>query len=132
MFLINIYASQGTGLNKTDKIVQEVEEVLFHINDINHFASNICKGNPRIFYNVFSEFESSHYAQIFVELKQYEEKKFRHLISDLRKTFKNYPDASISVKELEHGPSYEAPIVVRIIGLMSPRNENPLSPAYLE
>ena len=86
------------------------------MNDVAHFASNIGRGNPRIYYNVIPENQKSNHAQVFVELKKYDLNRFRRLLDDLRTKFAAYPGAKIEVKEFEQGPPVEAPVAIRIMG----------------
>jgi len=114
ILLINI-DTQGTSLNKTDEIARLVESELRTRDNIKHFASNIGHGNPRIYYNAIPKNEKSTHAQIYVQLKEYNEAAVAKLIDDLRKVLK-FPNAKIEVKEFEQGPYVEAPIAVRVLG----------------
>lgn len=81
------------------------------------YATNIGKGNPRVYYNVIRETESPDYGQIFVQLQERTPPPVKvALIDELREQFKNVPGAVISVKNFEQGPPIEAPIVVRVFG----------------
>ena len=84
---------------------------------ITYFASNIGKGNPRIYYNEVPENERSEYAQIFVQLDNHTapDKKMA-IIESLRKKWTPYPGAKIEVKNFEQGPPVVAPVEVRVFG----------------
>ncbi len=115
-FLININTPDGTSQDKTDEITKYVESVLDSKEDIKHYATSVGHGNPRIYYNVMMKRETSNYAQLLIQLKEYEVEAFDKLLIDLRDEFGNYPGARIEVKEFEQGPPIEAPIAIKIIG----------------
>jgi len=116
-FLININTPTGSSVTETDRAVRFIEEILSDREEILHYASNIGGGNPRIYYNVFSERERSNVAQIYVELKRRDFKKQQKLIAELRELSKNYSGANIDVKELQQGvPIFAAVSMVLIAG----------------
>jgi len=114
MFLINIETPLGSNLAATDKAARYVESELVKIKSVKNFASNVGKGNPRIYYNLIPQEEQVNYAQIFVQLDKTPPSKKVLLIDTLRAVFKNYPNAKIEVKDFEQGPPVEAPIALRI------------------
>lgn len=115
-FIINVNTPDGSSVDKTAEVVSYVESVLSQREEVVHFASNIGKGNPRIYYNVIPENEKSTHAQIFIQLESYTPRFFESVINDLRTEFSTYAGAEIEVKEFEQGPPVEAPIAIRIIG----------------
>lgn len=115
-FIINIETPEGTNLDKTDQVAKDVESVLKKRNEIRHFATNVGRGNPRIYYNVIERNETSTYAQIFIQLKNNDLDEMTQIIKDLRNEFGNYAGAKIEVKELEQGPPVDAPISIRVLG----------------
>ena len=114
--IININTPDGTSIHQTARVASDVEAVLLQKKEIKHFASNIGRGNPRIYYNVIPEYEKSTHAQIFIELHSYEPGSFSRFIQNLRDEFSTYAGAKIEVKEFEQGPPVEAPIAIRILG----------------
>ena len=114
--LINIDTPQGSSLVYTTEITGQVEHILGKRPEIAHFATNIGRGNPRIYYNVLPKRSSSTHAQIFVILKRFELREFERLLADLRSKFVTIPGVKIEVKEFEQGPPVEAPIAIRVIG----------------
>lgn len=116
-FTIDITTPLQSNLNYTNKITQEIEEVLKKHPDIEYFASNVGKGNPRIYYNVIPENERTDYAQIFIQLNEdtSPDRKLE-IIEELRKQWTPYPGAKIEVKNFEQGPPIEAPVEVRLFG----------------
>lgn len=114
MFLVNISTPLGTSLSATDKVARYVEQEISRIPDLKNYATNVGRGNPRIYYNVVPQNEVSNYAQLFVQLNETPPVKKRALIDSLRQRFKDYPGAKIEVKDFEQGPPIEAPIAIRL------------------
>ncbi len=81
------------------------------------FASNVGRGNPRVYYNVIREREAADYGQIFVQLERNTPPAIkRALIDELREQLSHIPGAIINVKDFEQGPPIEAPIAIRVFG----------------
>ena len=117
MFLVNIETPLGTNLTETDRVARDVERVVAKIPRLRNYASNIGKGNPRIYYNLIQKNETANYAQIFIQLeKEVLPQDKTKVIDGLRTQFLNYPNAKIEVKDFEQGPPVEAPIAIRIFG----------------
>lgn len=117
MFLINIKTPMGTNLAETDRVTRDVEHYIAKLPKLKNYASNIGKGNPRIYYNVLQRNESPNFAQIFVQLDNEvgPEEKVK-TIDILRGQLAGYPNAQIEVKDFEQGPPIEAPIAIRLFG----------------
>jgi len=142
MFYVDINAAAGTSLEKTNRITQTVDSILntclateFRHHQmlpdsleprsvyqggkaqVTWYASNVGRGNPRVYYNVIRESEASDYAQVFVQLQ---EKTPPHVklefLDELREQFKKIPGAIINVKDFEQGPPVEAPVAIRVFG----------------
>lgn len=116
MFLIDIETPQGTNLKKTNEITRYVEGVLKKEPLITSFATNVGKGNPRVYYNVIQRNESENFAEIFVQVEGLETEEKVEVIEKLRKQLERYPGAEIKVKDFEQGPLIEAPLAYRIYG----------------
>jgi multidrug efflux pump subunit AcrB len=114
--MIRISLPEGSNIDKTDKVAHYVESVLDTIPEVKYYATNVGHGNPRIYYNVWSRNYTAHFAEIYVELNEYDPFEFGNLIDRLRNTFKGYPGAKINIKEFEQGPPVEAPIQIFITG----------------
>jgi multidrug efflux pump subunit AcrB len=116
-FIINAITPLQTNIDKTDSVANDVEAVLAEIPEVEYFATNVGKGNPRIYYNVIQENERSDFAQTFVQLKNDVSPEDKlEIINNLRDRFKNYPGAKIEVKNFEQGPPVVAPVEVRLFG----------------
>jgi multidrug efflux pump subunit AcrB len=114
MFLVNIEMPEGTNIKATDKVTRFVESKLKQIPEVTSFASNVGKGNPRIYYNVIQNNESENFAEIFVQVEGLETREKVEVITRLRKVLEGYPGAIIKVKDFEQGPPVEAPLAYRI------------------
>ncbi len=115
-FIINIDTPEGTSLDHTDHIAKRVEDILSEYPEVNHYATNIGHGNPRVYYNVIPKNETSTHAQILVIIDRYDPDRFERLVGDLRQRLSLLSGAKIEVKEFEQGPPVEAPIAIRVIG----------------
>ena len=116
-FIINAITPLQTNLEKTDAVARYVENVVSKIPEVSYYASNVGKGNPRVYYNVVQENERTDFAQVFVQLDEDTSPKEKiNIINSLRDEFKNFPDAKIEVKNFEQGPPIVAPIEVRLFG----------------
>jgi multidrug efflux pump subunit AcrB len=118
MFMVNVEMPDGSSLFATDKMARTVEKVIVGMGPIIHnYSTNVGKGNPRIYYNVFQKNESANFAQIFVQLEAETDTKNKILtIDSLRARLKNIPGAKIEVKDFEQGPPQDAPLAYRIYG----------------
>jgi multidrug efflux pump subunit AcrB len=114
MFLVNIETPLGTSMAATDKVARYVELEINKVPDLKNYATNIGRGNPRIYYNVVPQNDISNYAQLFVQLKETSPAEKQKLIDRLREKFREYPNAKIEVKDFEQGPPVEAPIAIRL------------------
>lgn len=116
-FIINTITPLQTNLQSTDSVASDVEKVLEGIPEIEYFATNVGKGNPRIYYNVVQESERTDFAQTFVQLeKSVSPDRKLEIINELRERFKTYPGARIEVKNFEQGPPVVAPVEIRLFG----------------
>lgn len=116
MFLIDIETPQGTNLKRTNEVARYVETVLKKEPLITSFATNVGKGNPRVYYNVVPRDESENFAEIFVQVEGLETSEKVEVIERLRKKLERYPGADIKVKDFEQGPPLEAPLAYRVYG----------------
>jgi multidrug efflux pump subunit AcrB len=116
-FLINVNTPLQSNLAYTNKITQQIEKDLKELPDVQYFAANVGKGNPRIYYNIFQENEHSDFAQIFIQLQEGTSPTRKlEIIEMLRKRYTPYPGAKIVVKNFEQGPPVAAPVEVRLLG----------------
>ncbi|HSF55812.1 MAG TPA: efflux RND transporter permease subunit [Algoriphagus sp.] len=116
-FLVNITTPLQSNLNTTNEVAKQVEAELSQIPELMNFATNVGKGNPRIYYNEIPENERTDYAQIFVQLdpKTSPPRKME-VIANLKAKFSDFPGAKVEVKNFEQGPPVTAPVEVRLSG----------------
>ena len=116
-FLVNITTSLQSNLNTTDEITRKVEAELSTIPELLNFATNVGKGNPRIYYNEIPENERTDYGQIFVQLKpETSPPRKLQIIEELKSKFSQFVGAKVEVKNFEQGPPVTAPVEVRLSG----------------
>ncbi len=116
-FLVEITTPLQSNLNYTNSIAREIEEELKKHDEVKYFATNVGKGNPRIYYNVIPENERTDFSQIFVQLDEHTQPEHKlAFIEELRMKWTPYPGAKVEVKNFEQGPPIVAPIEVRLYG----------------
>lgn len=116
-FLVNVIMPLQTNLEATNEVARDVEKVLEAMPEVEYFATNVGKGNPRVYYNVIQENESADFSQTFVQLRtDVSPGKKLEIINELRDGFRLYPGAKIEVKNFEQGPPVVAPVEVRLFG----------------
>ncbi len=114
--MIQATLPEGSSLDKTDQVAHYLESVLDTMPEVRYYATNVGHGNPRIYYNVFPRRYDARFAEIYVELYEYEPVSFAGTLKKLRDEFDKLPGALIRVKEFEQGPPFEAPIQVFLTG----------------
>lgn len=116
-FLVNITTSLQSNLTTTDQMTRKVESELLEIPELLNVATNVGKGNPRIYYNEIPENERTDYAQLFVQLKpDTSPPRKMEIIKALQGKFSSFVGAKVEVKNFEQGPPVTAPVEVRLSG----------------
>jgi multidrug efflux pump subunit AcrB len=116
-FIVNTLTPLQSNIESTNAVAQRVEKELQTYPEVKYFATNVGKGNPRIYYNVLQENERTDFAQTFVQLHENTSTDRKlEIINQLRDNFKSYPGAKIEVKNFEQGPPVVAPVEIRIFG----------------
>ncbi|TJY59289.1 efflux RND transporter permease subunit [Sinimarinibacterium sp. CAU 1509] len=115
-FMIRVTLPNGSSIDATDTILRETEAVLSTHPEVEHVMSNLGRGNPQIYYNVFQKEYAANVADLFVQLKSFQGDATRKLLDRIRSELDTIPGAEIVLKEFENGPPLEAPIAIRIIG----------------
>jgi multidrug efflux pump subunit AcrB len=116
-FIINITTPPQSNLAYTNRVTRDIESALKKEPAVKYFASNVGKGNPRIYYNVIQENEHTDFAEIFVQLDEHTNPEAKlALIEKLRRQWTPYPGAKVEVKNFEQGPPVAAPVEVRLFG----------------
>jgi multidrug efflux pump subunit AcrB len=118
-FLIRVETPEGTSLEKTRSAMNFAEtrlEARKKAGEVDWYMSNLGRGNPQIFYNIFQRETSSNYAEIAVQKNGWKGQASLDWIEALRTDLKGFPGARFTVVVFENGPPVEAPIAVRIFG----------------
>ena len=117
MFFINVNLPEGSSIHQTDQVVRDVEKRLKTRAELDLYAANIGRSNPRIYYNVISQRQKSNIGHLFVKLKKtVSRQQMGQMLQELRADFAFYPGAKIEIKELEQGPPVNAPIEIKVRG----------------
>src|SRR5690606_28898806 len=115
--LIRISAPLQSHIYATDSITRKIEKELEALPEVQYFASNVGKGNPRIYYNVEQVNERADFAELFVQLQPTTSPREKEaLIERLRAAWTPYPGAKVEVKNFEQGVPVISPVEVRLFG----------------
>jgi len=106
----------GSSLDRTDGVARHIESVLDTMPEVRYYATNVGHGNPRIYYNVFPQRHDKAFAEIYVQLYEYDSELFALILERLRQKLSTYPGARIRVKEFEQGPPFDAPVQIYLNG----------------
>jgi multidrug efflux pump subunit AcrB len=115
-FLITVETPRGSTIRETDRAVRFVESVVSEKPEIRYYMSNIGRGNPKVFYNVFQKSEQSNIGELLCEMSLTEQADMTRFLDQLRDTLKTYVNARIYVTEFENGSVIGAPIALRLVG----------------
>jgi multidrug efflux pump subunit AcrB len=115
-FLITIETPKGNTLAETDKAVRFVESVVGKKKEINYYLSNIGRGNPKVFINVFQKAEQTNLGELLCEMNLEKQDEMTLFLDKLRDTLNTYVNARIFVTEFENGSVIGAPIGLRLVG----------------
>ena len=116
MFMVNIELPEGASFDQTEAMSMQVESILQAYPQVRSISTNIGKGNPRIYYNIFPKRQVPNFAQLVVRLNTGKLSEVEPFVAQLREQFAQIPGGRITVKELLQGPPYEAPISIRVVG----------------
>ncbi len=115
-FLIDISTPNGSSFAETRKALNFVEGRLKQMPEVKSFFSNLGHGNPQIYYNHIPTEDSANFAEIYVQLHEYDARTTPKLLDGLRAQLDNYVNARIYVKEFTNGIPISAPVSVRVLG----------------
>lgn len=115
-FLVTIETPDGSSLAATDDALSFVESRLAEMREVKSHFANLGHGNPQVFYNHIPRQDAANYAELFVQLKDYDTRRTPEKLDRLRGVLAKYPNARIFVDEFINGPPITAPIAVRILG----------------
>jgi multidrug efflux pump subunit AcrB len=115
-FMVRIEMDEGTDIYRTNELARQVERKLDSMEMVQHYATNVGHGNPRIYYNIMSRNYAPNYSEIYVRLKRFELEEYTVLVNRLRSEFAGIPGAKVTIKEYQQGVPVEAPIMIDILG----------------
>jgi multidrug efflux pump subunit AcrB len=115
-FLIQVESPNGSSLAETDRALTYVEDELRRMPEVRGWFSNLGHGNPQIYYNHIQRNDAANYAEVFVQLHEYDTDETPQTLQQLRERLARYPGAHIYVHEFANGPPISAPISIRVIG----------------
>jgi multidrug efflux pump subunit AcrB len=115
-FLIQVESPNGTSIAETDRALTFVEGELKRMPEVKSWFSNLGHGNPQIYYNHIQRNDAANYAEVFVQLHEYDTDETPEKLASLRERLMRYPGAHIYVHEFANGPPISAPISIRVIG----------------
>lgn len=117
ILIIDLDTEFNSNMEHTDRIARAVEHHLLNKPEVLRLATNIGKGNPRIYYNEFQSQRDDQLAQMMVFLDDRTEvPEIVRFAEQLRKELREVAGAEIKVRRFEQGPPISAPIEMRIIG----------------
>ncbi|MET0292495.1 MAG: efflux RND transporter permease subunit, partial [Steroidobacteraceae bacterium] len=115
-FLIGVEAPNGTSFAETDRALRFVETTLAGHPEVRTWFSNLGHGNPQIYYNHIVREDAANYAEVFVQLKDFDPKVTPAFLDRLRAQLDEYAGAKLVVREFIQGTGVPAPISIRVLG----------------
>ncbi|MEY8414770.1 efflux RND transporter permease subunit [Tissierella praeacuta] len=109
-YIIDVTLAEGTTVEKTHEIIQDIEALLLEDPSVTNFLSKVGDGIPKFYPSFFGNQIASNKGQFVVngEIAQIENVQ--------RKLNENIPGARIEVKQLENAIPVELPVQVRVTG----------------
>lgn len=115
-FRVSVESEQGSSLDRTDRIVAEVTQILETEPSIKVRAENIGNGNPQVFYNVGPRAERVNYGEVLAVLDKWDTQEGPKMIDRLRRKLDQIAGARVKIELFQNGTPVEAPIVIRVSG----------------
>ncbi|MFD1144922.1 efflux RND transporter permease subunit [Larkinella insperata] len=114
-FVVELWMPTGTKLEKTEKAIQKVENLVRKDQRVTSFATFVGTSAPRFYYNFSPEVPVSNYAQILINTTS--EQTTEALSDELaQKVGQLIPEGMPQVKLMQQGQPLKAPVEVRIVG----------------
>ena len=113
-FLLNVTTPEGTSLAETDRAVREVEGWLLGRDEVVRVATNVGRGNPRIYYNEVPPSERASIAQLLIEVT--DPAIVEPFVTRLETEMSARPGFEARAIVFENGPPVEAPIAIKVRG----------------
>jgi multidrug efflux pump subunit AcrB len=115
-FLVRVELGDGASIEQTARAVAAVDQILRASPKITWTMTNVGRGNPQIFYNIFRRESQSNYGEIYAQFDTWEGVKSIAHLDDMRAKFDTIEGARIKIEVFINGQPIEAPIAVRILG----------------
>ena len=115
-FLIGVNTPNGSSFAATTQAVDFVEARLAGHPEVRGWFSNLGHGNPQVYYNHIVRNDAANYAELFVQLHEYDPKVTPRFLETLRLELQRYAGARIEVREFVQGSVVSAPISIRVLG----------------
>lgn len=115
-FRVSVESEQGSSLDRTDRLVAEVTQILKTEPSIKVRAENIGNGNPQVFYNVGPRAERVNYGEVLAVLDEWDTEEGPKMIERLRGQMDQIAGARVKIELFQNGTPVEAPIVIRVTG----------------
>jgi len=114
-FCLEVYMSQGTNVEATDRAVEKIETLLKKDKRIMDISSFIGCSSPRFYLTYAPQPPDKNYAQILINTVS--NAATMALVDELLVTLDGFiPDGDILIKQLQQGPPVDAPVEVRVVG----------------
>jgi len=107
---------EGTSLARTEEAAQWLESLIDTVDLVKSYTTSIGHGNPRVYYNRVPQNFDKSYAQLMINLNDWEQESFYEFLNWLRANCDGYTGGRITIDELKNGPPAEAPIAIRVLG----------------
>jgi multidrug efflux pump subunit AcrB len=115
-FLVTVDTPNGSSFAATSAAVDFAEARLATHQEVRGWFSNIGHGNPQVYYNHIVRNDAANFAELFVQLRDYDPKVTPRFLETLRQELERYAGARIQVREFVQGSVTSAPISIRVLG----------------
>jgi multidrug efflux pump subunit AcrB len=114
-FTVELWMPTGTRLEKTEKAILRIEDLLKNDERVKSYATFIGRSAPRFYYNYSPEMPVSNYAQILINTRS--KKATESLYNDLKSKVNSIvPEGRPHVRLMQQGQPLTSPIEIRISG----------------
>jgi multidrug efflux pump len=116
MFQIELFLPSQSSIVNTQKVSQQVSDILYQESGIEKVRWFIGKNAPSFYYNMLPNKDGlQNYGQAMITASSFEQA--NHLIPIIQdKLDRLLPQAQILVRKLEQGPPFNAPVELRVFG----------------
>jgi multidrug efflux pump subunit AcrB len=116
-FLIQVESPNGTSLSETDRALTFVEDELKRMPEVRSWFANLGHGNPQIYYNHIQRNDAANYAEVFVQLHEYDTDETPKRPGGAADELGPVPGRTYLCERIrERARPISAPISIRVIG----------------